>query len=172
MHNKRKCFTLTLKGQGHGVQYSQGPYLMADIRLYKSYTWAFSLAHTVIEIFTFQNSCPWKSRSRSWRITFTVAPLDIKFLTSILMAIVMLHFPAFDKITVEKFDLENLGQGHGVNHSQWSSSMENIDVYKSRTGALFASSYRFWDIHVSQFMTLKMYVKVIMYNTRRSASRW
>ena len=32
-----------------------------------------------------------------------------------------------------KFDLENLGKGHGVQHSKWSSSMANIDLYKLHT---------------------------------------
>ena len=44
------------------------------------------------------------------------------------------------------FDLDNLGQGHGVKHSQWSHS--NINVDKSRKCALFASSRRFVDVSI------------------------
>ena len=34
-------------------------------------------------------------------------------------------------LRLETFDLENLGQGHGEQHSQWSHSTMNINVYKS-----------------------------------------
>ena len=31
------------------------------------------------------------------------------------------------------FDLENESQGHGIQHSQWSHSMANVNLYKSHT---------------------------------------
>ena len=34
------------------------------------------------------------------------------------------------KLPPENIDLENLGQGHGVQFSQWRHSMENIKIYK------------------------------------------
>ena len=33
----------------------------------------------------------------------------------------------------DKFDLANLGQSHGIQHSQWSRSIVNINLYKSHT---------------------------------------
>ena len=38
--------------------------------------------------------------------------------------------------------------------------------------AFFASFHRFRDIHISKFVTLKMDVKVVMYNIRSGAIRW
>ena len=55
----------------------------------------FSLALSVFEIFWFQNSWPWKCRSRSWRTKLAVAVFDGKCLASYLMAIVMFIFSAF-----------------------------------------------------------------------------
>ena len=49
----------------------------------------FALALTICEIFTFQNSWPWKCRSKSWCTTFTLAPCDGKYISSYLMTIVM-----------------------------------------------------------------------------------
>ena len=40
-----------------------------------------SVALTVFEIFIFQNSWPWKCRSKSWCSTFAVAPIDSKYRT-------------------------------------------------------------------------------------------
>ena len=34
-------------------------------------------------------------------------------------------------------DIENEGQGHGVQHSQWFHSMANINLYKRRSLAFF-----------------------------------
>ena len=48
------------------------------------------------------------------------------------------------------FDLENEGQSHGVQHSQWSHSMVNINLYRSHTFAFFASS------SFSRYSRLKM----------------
>ena len=39
-----------------------------------------------------------------------------------------------------------IGQEHDTQHSQWRNSMANIDLYKNRTLAFFASSHRFPDI--------------------------
>ena len=52
-------------------------------------------------------------------------------------------------------DLENLGQGHVVQHSQWSQSMANINLYKSHMRSIFVSSHHFWDRYISKFVTLK-----------------
>ena len=62
---------------------------MANINLYKSHTLAFFASSHHFEIFTFQNSWPWKCRSRSWCTTFAVAPFDGKCSTFYLVAIVM-----------------------------------------------------------------------------------
>ena len=43
--------------------------------------------------------------------------------------------------------LENVGQCHGVQHSLWSYSMANINIYTRRTGAFFASFHGFRDNH-------------------------
>ena len=53
-------------------------------------------------------------------------------------------------------DLEIEGKGHGKHQSQWSHSMANINLYTSQTCAFFASSHRFQDSHISDFVTLKM----------------
>ena len=47
---------------------------------------------------------------------------------------------------------------------QWYHSMANINFYKSHTWAFFVSSHSFPDIHFAKFVTIKIYVKVMMYN--------
>ena len=49
-------------------------------------------------------------------------------------------------------------------------SMDNINLYKSRTYAFFASFHRFPDTHISKFVTFKMYVN-LMYHIRSDAIR-
>ena len=43
-------------------------------------------------------------------------------------------------------DLENIGQGHDVQYSQWRHSMVSNNLFKSRARAFFPSSRRFPDI--------------------------
>ena len=59
----------------------------------------------------------------------------IRYLTSYLMAMVIFIFsqPLHVKIATRTFNLENLGQGHGVQHSQWFNFMANIELRKSYT---------------------------------------
>ena len=54
--------------------------------------------------------------------------------------------------------LLNEGQGHGAQHSKWI----RWQLYTNHTWASFASSHSFRDIHISNFVILKMYVKVTM----------
>ena len=70
------------------------------------------------------------------------------------------------------FDLENEGQGQGVQHAQRYHSMANINLYKSHTSALLTSPHRFRDIHISKFVTWKVYDKVTMYNICSGANQW
>ena len=51
--------------------------------------------------------------------------------------------------------LESEGQGHGVQHSQWFHSIENIKLYKSQTWTFFASCHRFRDIYISKYLTFR-----------------
>ena len=53
-------------------------------------------------------------------------------------------------------DLEKQCQGHGVCQSQWPHSMGNTNLKKSYL-SIFDRSYRFHDIHISNFVTLKMF---------------
>ena len=54
-------------GQGHGMQHLQWFHSMANINLYRSHTREFfSLVLTVFQMFTFQNSWPWKYRLRAF----------------------------------------------------------------------------------------------------------
>ena len=76
-------------GQGHVVRHSCWRIQWRISTSTKVTYEHFSLALTVFEIFTFQNSWHWKCRSRSFCTTFAVSPFDRIFLTSYLMAIVM-----------------------------------------------------------------------------------
>ena len=51
-------------------------------------------------------------------------------------------------------------------------AVANINRYKSRTCAFFATSHRFRDIHFSKFITLKLSVNVIAHKIRSCAIRW
>ena len=60
-------------------------------------------------------------------------------------------------------DLANEGQRHGEHHSQWSHLMANTNLHIVYLN-IFAIFRRCRDIHISKCVTLKMYVKVTMYN--------
>ena len=96
----------------------------ANINHYKNYTWVFSLALTVFEIFTFQNLWPWKYRS-SWCTTFAVAPFDDKYLTSYLIAITIFAFFMFtfqnshSKVWPWKVRLRSLSTCFLNNDNRW-----------------------------------------------------
>ena len=51
-------------------------------------------------------------------------------------------------------DLENLGPDYGVQHSQWTHSTANINIYKSHTWALFVSTH--WQSLFSRYSYFKM----------------
>ena len=70
------------------------------------------------------------------------------------------------KQPLENFYLGNVGYSRGVQQSIWTHSMAHINLYKSHTLALLASSHHFRDIHISKFVTLKMQVKVMMCNSQ------
>ena len=57
-------------------------------------------------------------------------------------------FTALAMHNKKMFGLENLGQGHEEQPSQWYHSMANINCYKTR--GFFASSHRVRDIHITQ----------------------
>ena len=71
--------------------------------------------------------------SKSRRTIIAVAPFDHKYMTSYQMAIVKLHFFSCQNRQFENFDRENLRQGQGVQHSQWTHLMANINLYKNHT---------------------------------------
>ena len=63
-------------------------------------------------------------------------------------------------------DRENEGYGRGIHHS-----MANINLYKSHAKAFFASSNRFRDTHISEFVILKTLVTVVMYSIHSGTIR-
>ena len=71
----------------------------------------------------------------------------------------------------QTFDHENEGQGHGVQHSQWFRSIENINLYKSHSWVYFAGSHRFKDIHHFR-MCDRVKMLVTTKNIRSGAIRW
>ena len=58
-------------------------------------------------------------------------------------------------MSLEKFDRENLDQGHGVQRSQWFHSMTNINFHKNHLWSFYACSQRFRDIHSFEIRDLK-----------------
>ena len=110
-----------------------------------------SLDLTVFKILTFQNVWLWKCMSKLWCTTFTVTPFDGQYMTSYMMAIVVIAFfqPIIVKQLLEKFDLECLGQGHWIQHSQLCRSMANINLHKSHTERFCDSSYCLRDIFLN-----------------------
>ena len=74
-----------------------------------------------------------------------MVPFDGIYLTSYQMAMVMLQFSNvyLSELLLEKFDPENSGRSHRLQHSQWSHFMANVNLYKSHTLAFYASSHRF-----------------------------
>ena len=50
--------------------------------------------------------------------------------------------------------------------------MTNINIYKSHIQAFFTSYHHFPNIGISNFVTLKMYIKVTKYNIRNGTNWW
>ena len=50
--------------------------------------------------------------------------------------------------------------------------MADIDIGKGHTWAFLASSHLFQDIHISNFMTLQIQIKVMMYIVCSGVIRW
>ena len=122
---------------------------------------------TVFEILTFQifdlenkGEGHWEQH-RSDNIRWGI-PTSVK----VIVGLFTLALPVSMIIRFEMYDLENLSQGHGVQLSQWSNSMPNINLYH-----IWAIYHRFPDIIISN-VTLKKQVKVTMYNIRNGVIRW
>ena len=117
----------------------------------------FLLALTVFEIFPFQNSSPWKCRSRSWSRTFVVAPFDDKCLTSYLIAIVMFAFSQRLPVAIGTWK----GWPWKFRSRSWSTTFAMVpsddesNLNQSHTWA-YPKLVRFQDIHISKFVTSKM----------------
>ena len=67
------------------------------------------------------------------------------------------------------FYFQKVGQGHEGQFWQWCHSMVNINVYKSRPMHLYANSYLFRDINISNS---KPYVRSQKYDFRNDTIRW
>ena len=85
---------------------------------------------------------PWKFRSRSRSRKTGLTPFVSEYQAKI-----------FSKV-----DLENIDQGHDVQHSYRRHSMASISLYKSSTWAFFDSSHRFWDI---AYIYIYIYIYII-----------
>ena len=64
------------------------------------------------------------------------------------------------------FGFEHEYQCHGLHHSLCSRSIANTNLCKSHTSSFFVRFHHFQDIYISKVETLKMLVKVMMYNIR------
>ena len=91
-----------------------------------------------------------------WRICFN------KRLRTQFCQISVFEIIAFQNLYLKIFD-----EKHKLQHSQCRLSMANINLYESRNGAFFDSSHRFRDVSISNFVTLKMQVKVTIQNNRK-----
>ena len=100
----RKCLTLKTKVMVVEYNIRNGPIRWQISTSMKVIVEHYLLALAVFEILAFQNSWPWKCRSRSWRPPLAVALLDGKYLTSYLVVIVF-QFPTF---TCQKSNLKSL----------------------------------------------------------------
>ena len=156
MHYKK---IFVLENEGQGVQHSQWSNSMVNSNIYQSQNWALFAGSHLFRHIHVSKFVTLKIRSRSLCTTFEVAPFDGNYLTSYLMVIVMFVFLSLylSKYPLEKFALENLGLYHGVQHSQWSRSMANINLYKSHSWTFFAIA-----LIVFEILTLQTSVIVIL----------
>ena len=72
-------------------------------------------------------------------------------------------------LTSPIFGIENVGQSHAVQHSQWCHSIANIRIYKHHFRLFYSSSNRFRDIIFSNFFTLNMKNLVTKFNIHDDA---
>ena len=121
----------------------------------------FAIALTVSEILTFCNGTIW------WQIP--------DFLSSYLMAIVMFVF--FQSLLVKIATWKVWPWKFGL--WSWSTIFAMVPFdgkiltfIKVICEHFLTSSHLFWDIHISKLVTLKMQVRVMMYNIHSGAIRW
>ena len=97
---------------------------------------------------------PWKCRSRSRCTTFAIAFFYGSWDSCQLYKRRTWAFfasshrvPDIEYYDCQKFfDLEDIGQGHDVQHSQWHHSMANINFFKKLYLSVFTNSHRFPDM--------------------------
>ena len=80
------------------------------------------------------NVWSWILRSRSRSTTFIVLPVGGEYQPHIFTLVLIVS----EMLRFEMFNLENLGPGYGVQHSQWFQPMANINIYKKRRWAFIA----------------------------------
>ena len=129
MHNK-KMLDLENEGQGRTVQHLWWCHFMANINLCISHMTYFCDSSFCVRDINISNLWPWKLRSRvqhsQWPIRWQISTSRKVILEQFSLALTIFsrknsHFKIHD--------LENVGQGHDVQHSQWSHSMANINLY-------------------------------------------
>ena len=160
---------------------SQWSHSMANIDLYKSHTSAFllsSFSRYSHFIFRDLENVGQSHDARNVQQRHTMANFNLhKSRTSAFFACCHRFFKYYISYDLQKLcDLETIGQDHDVQRSQWRHFMARFNFYKSRTLSFFASSHSFPDIMYYMILrncvTLKISVKVIMYNNRNSAFSW
>ena len=120
------------------------------INLYKNHTWAFLASSDRLpdaRFFTFrdlENVC--RNQNSQWRHLMANTISDFLYDANSNVCIFQ---------PIEKFDFENVGQGHWVQYSQLLHSIANISLHKIHGEHICASSYRLRYINILYFWTWK-----------------
>ena len=96
-----------------------------------------------------------KFRRRSDDIVFIYLKIMVHVIVTVILrwiycmcASLHLALTVFEILRTEIFDLEEVGQSHKAQFSQWRHSMANIEIYKSHITQYCANSHRFQDINI------------------------
>ena len=121
------------------------------------------------------NVCDRKNVGQSHDVTtFAVEPYDGNNRISYLMAIVLFAFfqSLLVKIATWKvWPWKCRSRSRSTTFALIPFDGEYQTLHKSFL-SIFASSHRFWDIHISKLVTLQMQIKVMTYNNRSGAIWW
>ena len=96
---------------------------------------------------------PWKLRSRSWSTACAIMPFDGEYQRPLKEknCIFALARTICTILTFQRFYLENLDQGHEVQHGQLCGLVVNTNLYNNDSMHFCASSHHFGDINVTKF---------------------
>ena len=136
---------------------------IANINLHRSHKEHFCASSFRLRDINILTFWPWQFRSSSRSTKTGLTPFDSECQSSCIKVIrstFALALTVCKILLIKTFGLEYISQGHDVQNLQWRHSMANVNLYKTRTWAFFASFHRFPDIIIILLYNILLYIMI------------